>query len=314
LAVLFLLVVTTPVWASASVSRLVVDVLVLVAVAQLWSYLAGTAGLVTLGAHGFAGVGAYALWTLSERGGINPVVAVAGAGVVALLVAAVIGPLVLRLAAVPAALATWVVAAVCTEVVTRTGQVGGGEPRRVIQPVVDLGSSRDGMASWLAVVLGVGVVVLVYGHRRSRYGLALVAFADDPAVASGLDLPVAGARRTAWLVAAAAAGMAGAVAHFRTGEVSPSAFDPAVWTYPAVAVAGIGGLSTVEGPFVGAVLYVLLHEAISGHDQAFAVVMAAAGVVGLVVGPDGWWGWARRALPFEPLPVRRRPSRRVTGR
>jgi branched-chain amino acid transport system permease protein len=309
LALLFILVVTTPLWASTSVTRLVVDVLVLVAITQLWSYLAGTAGMVSLGTHGFAGVGAYALWTLSERGGLNPVVAVAGAGLVALAVAAMASPLVLRLATVPAALATWVLAALLAEVVTRTGQLGGAAPRRVIQPVAQLGTSRDGMASWLAVVLGVGVVVVVYAHRRSRLGLALVASGDDPVVAGGLDLPVARARRSAWLLAAAAAGMAGAVSHFRIGEVSPAAFDPAVWTYPAVAVAGIGGLSTVEGPFVGAVLYVAVHEAVSGHDHAFSIVMAAAGVAGLVMGRDGWWGWARQALPVEPFPTRRRPTR-----
>lgn len=311
LAVLFVLVVSTPLWASASVSRLIVDVLVLVAITQLWSYLAGTAGFVSLGTHGFAGVGAYALWTLSERGGLNPVIAVAGAGVVALVVAAMVGPLVLRLATVPAALATWVVAAALTEVITRTRQVGGAAPRRVVQPVVQLGTSRDALASWLAVVLGVGVVVVVYAHRRSRLGLALVASADDPVVAGGLDLPVARARQSAWLIAGAAAGMAGAVSHFRTGDISPAAFDPAVWTYPAVAVAGLGGLSTVEGPFVGAVLYVALHEAVSGHDQVFAVAMAAAGVAGLVMGRDGWWGWARRALPVEPFPTRRRPPHTV---
>jgi branched-chain amino acid transport system permease protein len=308
-AALFVLVVTTPLWASASVARVLVDALVLVAVAELWSYLAGAAGVVALGIHGFAGAGAYALWFLSARHGLNPVLAVAGAGAVGLLLAIVVAPLVLRTPPVLAALVTWVVGELAAEIVTRTGRVGGDAASRVITPVVDLGATRDALVSWLAVVLGVGAVVVVYAHRRSRYGLSLVASADDPEVARGLDLPVASARRAVWCLAGVGAAMAGAIVHFRTGSVSPSAFDPARWTFPAVAVAGLGGVTTIEGPFVAAGVYVLADEVVHGHEAGFALAAALIGLIGLVWGPDGWWGWVRTRLPADPFPVRRRPSR-----
>jgi branched-chain amino acid transport system permease protein len=103
--------------------------------------------------------------------------------------------------------------------------------------------------------------------------------------------------------------MAGAVVHFRTGVVTPAAFDPARWTFPLVAVAGIGGVASIEGPVIGALAYVLADEVVRGHDQGFALVMALVGAAGLVAGPDGWWGWVRRWLPLEPFPVRRRLRR-----
>ena len=70
LAVMAILIVgvgTTPLWSSTSAARVVVDLLVLVAITQLWSYLAGAAGIVWLGVNGIAGVGAYALWFLGDR-------------------------------------------------------------------------------------------------------------------------------------------------------------------------------------------------------------------------------------------------------
>jgi branched-chain amino acid transport system permease protein len=306
LVAVFALVVTTPVWASPGVARVVVDVLVLVAVAQLWSYLVASAGIVALGVHGFAGLGAYGLWFLGDRYGTNPVVAVAAVGCVAVAVAALVAPLVLRATPAMAAVLTLTVGQLLVEVVTRVRQLGGNAPARSIETVVELGSSRDGLVSWLAVVLGVGAMVLAWGHRRSRLGLALVAQNDDPEVAGGLDLPVARARCTLWLAAAGAAGMAGAVVHFRTGVVTPAAFDPARWTFPLVAVAGIGGLKPIEGPAIGAIVYVVADEVVQGHQVGFALVMALVGAAGLVVGPDGWWGWVRQQLPVEPFPVRRR--------
>ena len=97
LAVMAILIVgvgTTPLWSSTSAARVVVDLLVLVAITQLWSYLAGAAAIVWLGVNGIAGLGAYALWFLGDRG-VNPVLAVGGAGLVAGLVAFVSAPLVL---------------------------------------------------------------------------------------------------------------------------------------------------------------------------------------------------------------------------
>jgi branched-chain amino acid transport system permease protein len=301
---LLVLVGTTPWWSSTSAARVIVDILVLVAVSQLWSYLAGGTGIVALGVNGFAGVGAYGLWFLADRG-VNPVLAVGGAALGAGLVALVAAPLVLRLPAALAAVASWAVGQAALEIVVRTGRLGGDADSRSIPAVVELGSARDGVVSWLAVVAGVGAVAMVYAHRHSMGGLTLVAAGDDPDSARALELPVRRARRTVWLLAAVVVGSAGALMAFRTAQVSPAAFDPARWTLPVIAVAGVGGLATMEGPLIAAVLYVVLHEVLPGSDGSFALGAALVGVVGLVVGSDGWWGTVRDLLPVDRAPVRR---------
>jgi branched-chain amino acid transport system permease protein len=288
----------------------IVDLLVLVAVTQLWSYLAGGAGVVSLGVNGFAGVGAYGLWFLAERG-VNPVLAAGGAGLAAGVVALVVTPLVLRLPAGLAAVASWAVGQAALEIVTHTARLGGGAESRGISAVEELGSGREGVVSWLAVVAGVGAVAVVYAHRHSIGGLTLVAAGDDPETARALELPVRRARRLIWLLAAVVTGTAGALMAFRTAQVSPAAFDPKLWTLPVIAVAGIGGLATMEGPLIAAVLYVVADEVVPGSGGGFALGAALVGVVGLIAGSDGWWGSVRALIPVDRSPLRRlgRPAR-----
>ena len=307
LAVMAILIVgvgTTPLWSSTSAARVVVDLLVLVAITQLWSYLAGAAGIVWLGVNGIAGVGAYALWFLGDRG-VNPVLAVGGAGLVAGVVAFVSAPLVLRLPSGLAAAAAWIVGQAAFEVVTHTGRLGGGSEGRELTSVVELGSGRDEVVSWLAVVVGVGALAIVYAHRHSLGGLTLVASGDDPDTAHALGLRVRRARRLVWVVAVAVTGTAWALTAFRAAQVSPGAFDPSGWTLPVLAVAGIGGVGTLEGPLAAAILYVLAREVLPGSSGAFQLGAALVGVAGLLWGADGWWGSVRQRLPLPQLPRRR---------
>lgn len=303
MALLVVGVATTPLWSSTSAARVIIDLLVLVAITQLWSYLAGAAGIVWLGVNGIAGVGAYTLWFLGDRG-VNPVLAVGGAGVVAAAVAFVSAPLVLRLPSGLAAAAAWIVAQAAFEVVTHTGRLGGASPGRELTSVLDLGSGREEVVSWLAVVVGVGAVAIVYAHRHSLGGLTLVASGDDPDTALALGLRVRRARRLVWVLAAGVAGTAGALTAFRAAQVTPGAFEPSGWTLPVLAVAGIGGVGTLEGPLVAAVLYVAAREVAPGSSGAFQLTAALIGVAGLLWGADGWWGSVRARLPLPHVPRR----------
>ena len=193
MAALLVFVATTPWWSSTSAARVIVDLLILVALTQLWSYLAGAAGIISLGVNGIAGLGAYGLWVLADRG-TNPVLAVGGAGLVAGAVAIVSAPLVLRLPAGLAAVAAWTVGQAAFEIVTHSARLGGDSVARELPTVIDLGSGHDEVVSWLAVVIGVGAVAIVYAHRHSLGGLTLVASGDDPDIAHALGLRVRRAR------------------------------------------------------------------------------------------------------------------------
>jgi branched-chain amino acid transport system permease protein len=304
IAGLLLLVATTPWWSSSSTGRVVVDLLILVAVTQVWSYLAGAAGVIALGVYGIAGLGAYALWFLADQG-LNPVLAVGGAGLVAGALAVLSAPLVLRLPSALAAVAAWTIGQAAFEIVAHSARLGGDSPAREIAAVVDLGSARDEVVSWLAVVISVGAVAMVYAHRHSLGGMTLVASGDDPDTAHALGLRVRRARRLVWVLAAVITGTAGALSAFRVAQVAPVQFDLSHWTLPVLAVAGIGGVGTLEGPLAAAVLYVLADEVLPGSSGAFQLGAALVGVAGLLWGSDGWWGSLRDRVALPPTPRRR---------
>ena len=75
--------VTVPWWASEGRQRDLVELLHLLALAQMWNLLAGYAGLVSIGQQAFIGIGAYGLYLLGDRAGMHPFAAVALAGLAA---------------------------------------------------------------------------------------------------------------------------------------------------------------------------------------------------------------------------------------
>lgn len=310
--ILFGLVVSTPLWASAGVSGLVADLLVAVALAQVVSAMAG-AGVLLVGLYGLTGFGALALVVADDRFGVNPVVAVGAAAVATGVLGTLLVPLVLRLPPVLASIATWVGAEAAADVAGRVGPLAGGD-EVVIAGVAGLGS-QDALAASLAVVVGMGTVLAVHGLRRSEAGLALRAAADASVPAAALDLPLRRARWITWLVATTVAGAAGAVSAFGDGAVdAPEAFSLSAWALPALVAVGVGGAGSVEGPLLGALAWTLSRELVDGHDAAFQLTAAALALaVQCTFGPRGLWGWLADRSGVELFPARRSFSGRRGG-
>lgn len=282
---LFFAVVSLPLWVGQTAAAFLVDLLVLVALAQWWSLLAGFAGTPSLAAGLHAGTGAYVWLLLVERIGLNPVVAMAVAALVAAALAVPTGWLQLRLAAPWTALTGLVfgaAAAALVEVLDDDAAEG-----RSVAAVTALGSTlRRSLTTWLAVVLGVGSVVAAVALRRSRLGLAVVAHRDDAEAAATLGVRADRARLAVWAMAAGAAAMAGALVGFRSGTVAgAAAFDPLVWVVPPLVAAALGGMRSLSGPSLGALLYVIVERVVDA--PAALAVCSIAAVVLLVAVPRG---------------------------
>lgn len=304
---LFLVVVSLPLWVGQRGASFLVDLALLVAVAQWWSMLAGFAGTPSLAAGFYAGSGAYVWMALVQWAGLNPVVAVAVAGVGAGVLAVPTGWLLLRLAPAWTALAGLVLAAAASSFIAVVDEpsVAG----RTVSAVAELGPTlRRSLTTWLAVVVGVGSVAAAVALRRSRLGLAVIAHRDDPEAASTLGVRASSARLVLWTLAAATAGTAGAIVHFRSGTTAvDEAFSPIVWVLAPLVAATLGGMRSLSGPVIGAVVYVVA-ERIFGTAVALTVCAVAAAAL-LVLVPRGL---ADHAVPVvlakaEPLLAKVRP-------
>ena len=100
---------------------------------------------------------------------------------------------------------------------------------------------------WAAV--GIAVVV-----RRSRFGLQLRAIKDDEDRARGLGVRTMRVKLAAFVLSATITGLVGGVWFLYLTQVLPqSGFDP-LFDLSLVLMAFLGGLGTISGPIIGALL------------------------------------------------------------
>ena len=94
---LLVLLATAPFYCGRSALYLLVEIFSYLALASLWNLLAGYSGLVSIGQQAFVGLGGYSLFTLTMFGGLPPILAVALAGAISVLLAVVGAALVVYL-------------------------------------------------------------------------------------------------------------------------------------------------------------------------------------------------------------------------
>ena len=68
----------------------------------------------------------------------------------------------------------------------------------------------------------------------------------------------------------------------------------------------IGGIGTIKGSIVGAVIYFVLREALSDYGSAYMIVLGAVTVVIMVLAPKGVWGLVLRRFDLRLFAVQRK--------
>jgi branched-chain amino acid transport system permease protein len=295
-----------PQWGSPSLMRKMVELFVFVALAQMWNLLAGYAGLVSIGQQAFVGFGAYGLIVFANNYGWNVYVSVIPAALAACVLAAPIALLAFRLRGGYFAVGTWVIAEVAQLVVSNNSSVGGGSGISLQVSGYDI-LARQQTTYWLALVLGVGSVLVAYGVLRSRLGLALQAIRDSEGGARSLGTDVYRAKFTVFVVAAFWTGLAGAVYYLANLRVQPTAaFSVTAWTVPIIFIVVIGGLGTIEGPIIGAVVYYVLRDRFADYTTWYFIALGLLAIVGAVKLRRGVWGTIAHRFDIRLFPVQRR--------
>src|SRR5665647_244363 len=246
-----------PLWAQVSFLRTMVTFFTLLALAQMWNLLGGYPGLISGGQQAYLGLGAYGLWLIGDVIGLHPFVAVILAGVLAAAVALPVAPLIFRLRGGYFAIGTWVVAEVVRLVVSNIQATGGGSGKTVISAARLPIDTRINGTYLLALFVAVGSILLVYFLLRSRLGLALTAIRDNQLAAQSSGVNVFRAKLYVYLISAFGCGV-GAVVAMNLLRIQPAAAFSINWTAYALFIVVIGGLGTIEGPIIGAVIYFTL--------------------------------------------------------
>jgi branched-chain amino acid transport system permease protein len=302
---------------AAATQTKVVEICVFVAVASMWNLLAGYTGLVSIGQQAYIGLGAYAVVVAVNGHGVNLYLAVPVAAVVAGAAAVPIGMVAFRLRGAYFAIGTWVIAEVVRLLVKqyKDDPIKGGSGTSIAAPTSTYPKDeRFQIVALLAVVLAVGAVLVTYLILRSRLGLALQAVRDNESGARGLGVDVYRVRFVVYVVAALMTGTAGAIWYSLKLRVSPdTAFGVADWTAPIVVMVVIGGLGTIEGPIIGAIVWYLARDYVTDDnaiiylaDVWYLVATGAVAVLFALFVQRGLWGALQHRFPsLQLFPLRR---------
>jgi branched-chain amino acid transport system permease protein len=299
--------ISLPWWGGRSDMRTLTEFMYILALAQMWNLLAGYGGLVSVGQQAFVGLGGYALVIFSLKLGINVFASVFLAGIFAAIIAIPTASIAFRLRGAYFAIGTWVIAEVFRLVIANTTWLGGGSGVSITSAVKGVPIWwRDSITFWIAIFIGLGSILLVYLLLRSRHGLALMAVRDSEPASESLGVRVPKIKWFVYIVSAFGCGLTGALIFITKLRISPDAAFSQDWTAIMFFVVVIGGIGTIEGPIIGAIVYFLLREFLNDFGSWYLIILGLVAVIIMLKAPKGIWGVVAEKWDIRFFPVQRR--------
>jgi len=294
-----------PEFTTVSVTRTMITLFGLVALAQMWNLLGGFAGLISVGQQAYIGIGAYGLWFFGDELHIHPFVSVFLAAGLAALIALPIAPLLFRLRGGYFAIGTWVFAVIIMIIVSNVQTTGGGSGKTVISAALLPINERIFGTYWIGLTVAVGSILLTWALLRSKRGLALTAIRDNTLAAQSSGVNVFTSKLIVYVVAAFGCGAMGAVVAMNLLRIQPAASFSINWTAFAIFIVVIGGFGSIEGPILGAIIYFALQQTLSQYGSTYFLLLGVLAVVMATKVPRGLWGLVTARWDIHLFPVRR---------
>ncbi|PYN37562.1 MAG: branched-chain amino acid ABC transporter permease [Candidatus Rokuibacteriota bacterium] len=258
----------------------------------------GYGGMVSFGHAAYLGIGAYAVGIPAFYGVDNGWLQWGLAIAASALAATVIGAISLRTSGVSFIMITLAFAQMLYYLGISLETYGGDNGMRLS------GRSRFGgpldlrePAIFYYVVLAILVLFLALGNRlvASRFGMVIRAAKSNEPRARAIGFSLFRYKLTAFVIAGGAGGLAGALLANQTEYLTP---DFMHWTRSGeiMFMVILGGMGTLFGPVIGAVVLLLLEDvlsALTAHWQIIlgpililVVLFAKRGLFGLLVGAE----------------------------
>jgi len=257
-----------------------------------WNLLAGFTGQFSLAPAAFAMLGAYTTALLDYHLKAPLAVGIPAAIIGTALLGWLLGRVVLRLKGPYLSLTTLSFAEIARVVVGNSHEFTRGDQGL---NVPTLFQSRVGYYYlFLAVLLATlaGLYVLLRG-RAGRFWLAI---RDDATGAESRGIDVIRYKTLAFALSCAICGLAGSLYGTFSQLVSPE-LGLLMQTGLVISMVVIGGIGTLTGPLVGALLVYLASEWLRGVGNIQMIVFAAVVIVFARFFRTGLWGLATRPKP-----------------
>jgi branched-chain amino acid transport system permease protein len=287
-------------------------------------FLSAYGGMISLAQTGLMGIAGYVLGNIVSHGGVggqskglalgwNPTVSLLVAILLTTVVAFVFGAVASRSYGIYFLMLTLTFGVIGNLFFGSVTKLGGFSPIAGIDSytpgfIGDIVDDRNRLY-YIALICAVAAYILIRLLVRTPFGISLQGVRDEPVRMASLGFTVPLHRMLAFTFAGFLAGVAGVLAAWWNGQISPSDLG-LVATINVLVMAVIGGLTRIEGAWLGAFAFIVINNEVTNRIPAsglwvvggtFNTVVGLIFLVIVIVSPDGlmgiWdrlWGIGRR--------------------
>ncbi|SMG41955.1 branched-chain amino acid ABC transporter permease [Paraburkholderia susongensis] len=259
--------------------------------------LTGNTGLLSFGHAAWFGFGAYVAGLLARSLTADLLLVLVMTALPTLIFALIVGAIFLRQVGKTFAILTLAFSQVLYSLVFVAGSTTGGEDGLQGVPAPTLfGITLAGQNTWYWLLLGVLLAMIagVLYLRSTPLGRAWLGLRDNAQRARFIGMDVFRLKLIAYAVSATLASLTGALFVLFNGAVTPEVLG---WFQSGkiLMYVVLGGVGSVVGPALGAIVFTFAENAISSFTDAWMVYFGALFVIVVIVAPGGLYGL------FEPL-------------
>src|ERR1700749_2516915 len=276
------------------------EIAIFVIFAASLHFLMSVGGLASFGHAAYFGLGAYGVAFLAKMAGLPMIVCLLLGPLLGLLGAAVFGFFAVQLSGVYFAMLTLAFAQIVWSIAFQWVTVTGGD-NGILGVWPERWASSPSHFYWLSLGIAALAVVALRLAVFSPFGYALRATRDSPLRSEAIGINGKRIQWTAFVIAGTVAGVAGALFAYLKGSVFPDTLGISL-SVDALVMVLLGGVETVSGPVVGALVYKALSIWRVSQTDLSQLVLGAFIVLIVVAFPKGIVG------VLETIRNRRRPA------
>jgi branched-chain amino acid transport system permease protein len=249
----------------------------------------GYGGMMSFGHAAYLGIGGYAVGILAAEGIGSGFIQWPVALLASALFALVIGALSLRTRGVYFIMITLAFAQMAYYVVSGLSRYGGDDGLTIYRRS-DFGGlinlSNRVQFYYLCLACLFGGIYLIWRIVNSRFGMVVQGLRSNEQRMQAIGFPVSRYRLVCFVIAGTMCGLAGALLANNTDFVSPAVM---YWTRSGdlMVMVILGGMGSLFGPVLGAIVYLLLEEFLSQITEYWAMIMGPLLLLIVIFGRGG---------------------------
>jgi branched-chain amino acid transport system permease protein len=158
-------------------------------------------------------------------------------------------------------------------------------------PPITIGPITFDTSQTLYYIILAGCLLALFVARRlrdSRLGRSWKALREDEDVAQAMGINLVLTKLLAFATGAAFSGLSGAILATKLGTIYPHSFALLISIY-VLAVIIVGGMGSIPGVFIGALLLIGLPELLREFSEYRLWIYGALLVLMMIARPEGFW-------------------------